>query len=170
MRSRKDLLDCREPVSQLPNQCVHTKQINKRFFVDESSSWYCFWCLLAHNCSVVSFSFWFFFLLLREASVWPWPHTSHPNNASGWGAHNGTRHNYILACTMRGMFDSIWPDWSQNEIYNFFVVCLFCFWINVVNVQYTYLLYKTISGRHMWSDGTCNISTPPYSRGSHFNL
>lgn len=25
----------------------------------------------------------------------------------------------------------------------------------------------TISGRHIWSLGTCNISTPPYSRGSH---
>ena len=27
----------------------------------------------------------------------------------------------------------------------------------------TYLLYNTISGLHMWSDGTCSCFTPPYS-------
>lgn len=33
-----------------------------------------------------------------------------------------------------------------------------------------YLLYNTISGSHMFSEGTYNISTPPYSCGSHVNL
>lgn len=32
---------------------------------------------------------------------------------------------------------------------------------------HTHLLYNTISGRHMWSLGTCNICTFPYSAGFH---
>lgn len=34
----------------------------------------------------------------------------------------------------------------------------------------TYLLYKTISGSHMCSDGTYSSVTPPYSDGSHWSL
>lgn len=34
----------------------------------------------------------------------------------------------------------------------------------------TYLLYNTMSGRHMWSLGTCSIWTFPYSAGFHLSL
>jgi len=34
----------------------------------------------------------------------------------------------------------------------------------------SYLLYKTISGSQMCSDGTYSSVTPPYSLGSHWNL
>lgn len=35
---------------------------------------------------------------------------------------------------------------------------------------HTHLLYSTMSGRQMWSDGTCSICTPPYSFGSQRSL
>jgi hypothetical protein len=37
-------------------------------------------------------------------------------------------------------------------------------------LELTYLLYRTISGSQMCSDGTYSSVTPPYSTGSHLNL
>lgn len=39
-----------------------------------------------------------------------------------------------------------------------------------MHARYTYLLYSTMSGNHICSDGTYSWRTPPYSLGSHFNL
>lgn len=39
-----------------------------------------------------------------------------------------------------------------------------------MEVSYTYLLYRTISGSQISSDGTYSSVTPPYSEGSHLNL
>lgn len=113
MKSGKDLLDCREPVSQLPNQCVHTKQINKRFFVDKSSSWYCSgvcWRAIAR-----SFRFVPFFFITRSISMTMTPYKS-PKMV-----HLGRAHNYFGMHNARCVRLYL-PGWSQNEFYNFLAV------------------------------------------------
>lgn len=45
----------------------------------------------------------------------------------------------------------------SNEMNIYICVCTLLHWLCL----HTHLLYKTISGNQMCSDGTCNVSTPP---------
>lgn len=66
----------------------------------------------------------------------------------------------------------LFGNWLQT-IFFYWILFSFSFcrqWQSTCTSMLTYLLYNTISGRHIWSDGTWSIWTPPYSFGSHRNL
>lgn len=80
---------------------------------------------------------------------------------------------FRLKCNMRFDMQRPFNRIKMNENrWEMKCCCSCCCWVNEVAemTSMAYLLYRTMSGSQMCSDGTYSSVTPPYSDGSHFNL